>query len=201
MHLLPRNKTAHPLTYKAWSFPEKDAKLEEIIVQWKDPAPDQVVVKVLACGVCGRYVIIHLPLHHCPPNFSFNHITFLFHSLLSDELVQRGALPYGFPRIPGHEIIGEIIARGPNVTNFKLGQRVGAGWHGGQCGVCESCRVGDFITCENQTINGVSVDGGYAEYATLRTDSLAVIPEGMDPVEAAPLFCAGVTCFSKVSIL
>ena len=92
---------------------------------------------------------------------------------------------------------------------------MGGGWHGGHCLTCSRCRVGDYITCEKKTINGelfsssgwtlvtgfsvlgILRDGGYAEYAILRTEAVAALPEDMDPAEAAPLLCAAVTCFSK----
>ncbi|KAL4252211.1 hypothetical protein ABKN59_005546 [Abortiporus biennis] len=161
---------SHPKSYTAYAFTEKGGNLVKKTVDWKDPKPGQVVIKVLACGVCG-----------------------------SDEGVRYGAFGPNFPRVPGHEIVGEIVQVHPETdSHFKIGQRVGGGWHGGHCHSCNSCRSGDFITCENQTINGVTVDGGYAEYVTLRTEALVHVTEDIDPAEAAPMLCAGITTFNSL---
>merc|ERR1712071_152936 len=127
-----------------------------------------VVVKVLACGVCR-----------------------------SDEIVKDEVMPV-LPRIPGHEIVGEVVAVGDGVSAFKKGERVGSGWHGGHCHSCGQCAKGDYVTCENEGINGIKTDGGYAEYATLDYTALCKIPESMDPAEQAPLMCAGVTVFTSM---
>jgi D-arabinose 1-dehydrogenase-like Zn-dependent alcohol dehydrogenase len=89
-----------------------------------------------------------------------------------------------FPRIPGHEIVGEVVATGPGVTQWKHGARVGGGWHGGHCFECVNCRKGDFVVCKNETVNGIFRDGGYGQYATLRSEAVAAIPEGLDSAEA-----------------
>ncbi|KAM5541041.1 hypothetical protein V8D89_005352 [Ganoderma adspersum] len=161
----------HPDTYTAYAFFEKGGELQKVTVPWRDPEEGEVVVKVLACGVCG-----------------------------SDDAVATGAfrIPIQYPRIPGHEIVGDIVAVPPTEKTWTLGQRVGGGWHGGHCLSCSRCRVGDYITCEKKTINGILRDGGYAEYAILRTEAVAVLPEDMDPAEAAPLLCAAVTCFNAL---
>jgi D-arabinose 1-dehydrogenase-like Zn-dependent alcohol dehydrogenase len=109
--------------------------------------------------------------------------------------------------------VGEVVAVPPSEHTWKIGQIVGSGWHGGHDGTCQRCRRGDFMTCRNQNINGqssflnyvqsltvtlgISRDGGYAQYATLRTEAVATIPEGLDHAEVAPQFCAGITVFSK----
>jgi len=133
----------------------------------EQPKDGQVLVKVLACGVCH-----------------------------SDTLAQAGW--FGFPRTPGHEIVGDVVAVPPSEKLWKKGDRVGSGWHGGHCNQCRSCRSGHFVTCENQTINGIKIDGGYAEYVLLNTEAIASIPKEMDPAEAAPLLCAGVTTFNSL---
>lgn len=102
----------------------------------------------------------------------------------------------GFPRTPGHEVVGDIVSIPSTETVFKVGDRVGAGWHGGHCGRCTKCLKGDFIMCDHEDINGVFRDGGYAEYTTLRVEALVPIPKEMDPAEAAPLLCAGITTYS-----
>jgi alcohol dehydrogenase/propanol-preferring alcohol dehydrogenase len=104
-----------------------------------------------------------------------------------------------YPRVPGHEIAGVIDAVGTGVDGWRAGQRVGVGWHGGHCGNCPSCRRGDFITCQTaQQIPGITLDGGYAEYIVVAQSALALIPEGLSPVEAGPLMCAGVTTYNSL---
>ena len=75
----------------------------------------------------------------------------------SDESVQEGFVKgkaIQYPRIPGHEIIGDVVAVSPTEKMWRLGQRVGGGWHGGQCGICDRCRLNDYITCRNEDLNG-----------------------------------------------
>ncbi|OCH95672.1 GroES-like protein [Obba rivulosa] len=163
----------HPETYKAFAFTEKGGQLQEMQVEWKDPKPGEIVVRILACGVCA-----------------------------SDEVVKWQEMLTGLPRIPGHEIVGVVAAVAPPESLWKVGDRVGAGWHGGHCSVCDSCRSGDFICCEKADANGepycIFRDGGYAEYVTLRSEACARIPEDIDPAEAAPLLCAGITVFNSL---
>ncbi|EIW57462.1 GroES-like protein [Trametes versicolor FP-101664 SS1] len=160
----------HPDSYTAYAFTEVgNGKLQKITVPWRDPTDNEIVVKVLACGVCG-----------------------------SDAVIPDGLYPTSFPRIPGHEIVGDIVALPASEKVWKLGQRVGGGWHGGHCHTCTRCRVGDFITCQHEDINGVFRDGGYAEYAILRSEAVITIPDGLDPVQAAPLLCAGITVYNSL---
>lgn len=101
--------------------------------------------------------------------------------------------------MPGHEIAGVVDAVGPDVPEWKAGDRVGIGWHGGHCGHCGSCRRGDFLTCRlGVRIPGISFDGGYADYVVAPWTALARVPDGLTPVEAAPLMCAGVTTFNSL---
>jgi D-arabinose 1-dehydrogenase-like Zn-dependent alcohol dehydrogenase len=135
-----------------------------------DPGRGQVRIKVEACGICH-----------------------------SDALVKEGYWPgIQYPRVPGHEIAGRIDAVGADVTNWKAGQRVGVGWHGGHCFVCEPCRRGDFVLCKNGTITAITHDGGYAEYAIARAESVAAMPDDLPADEAAPLLCAGITVFNSL---
>jgi len=160
----------HPKSYKAYAFTEKGGELKPITFDWHDPEPGEVIVKVIACGVCA-----------------------------SDEAAKYGAFPGAkFPIVPGHEIVGDVVAIPPTEKKWNVGQRVGGGWHGGHCHTCERCSVGDFVTCQNEDINGVMRHGGYAEYVTLRTEAVVALPEGMDPAEVAPLMCAGVTTFNSL---
>jgi D-arabinose 1-dehydrogenase-like Zn-dependent alcohol dehydrogenase len=134
------------------------------------PGPGQVRIKVQACGVCH-----------------------------SDAVVKEGAWPgIQYPRVPGHEVAGIIDELGADVSEWKIGQRVGVGWHGGQDGTCLACRRGDFRNCRNLKIAGISYDGGYQQYMVAPVEALAPIPEGLSDVEAAPLLCAGITTFNAL---
>ena len=135
-----------------------------------EAAAGQVRVRVQACGICH-----------------------------SDSMTKEGEFPgIVYPRSPGHEIAGVIDALGENTEPWKVGDRVGVGWHGGNCGRCESCRRGDFITCANFQIPGISYDGGYAEFMVAPREALARIPGELTPEEAGPLMCAGVTTFNAL---
>ncbi len=135
-----------------------------------EPGSRQVRVKVEACGICH-----------------------------SDSLIKEGLWPgLQYPRVPGHEVAGRIDALGSSVTEWKKGQRVGVGWHGGHCFVCEQCRSGDFAMCANRKITGIDFDGGYAEYMIARAEALAAIPEQLPPEEAGPFMCAGVTVYNAL---
>jgi D-arabinose 1-dehydrogenase-like Zn-dependent alcohol dehydrogenase len=104
-----------------------------------------------------------------------------------------------YPRVPGHEIAGVIDSIGQGVSGWKPGQRVGVGWHGGHCGYCDSCRRGDFVTCQvAPQVPGIAYDGGYADYIVVPAVALTMIPEGLSAVDAAPLMCAGVTTFNSL---
>jgi D-arabinose 1-dehydrogenase-like Zn-dependent alcohol dehydrogenase len=135
-----------------------------------DPVVGQVLIKVQACGICH-----------------------------SDAFTKVGAFPgIAYPRVPGHEVVGVIEKLGERVPDWKAGQRVGVGWHGGHCGHCPSCRRGDFITCANGLIPGISYDGGYAEYMIAPFEALVAIPDGLEAAEAAPLLCAGITTYNAL---
>ena len=103
-----------------------------------------------------------------------------------------------YPRVPGHEIAGVIDKVGKDVTQWEPGQRVAVGWHGGHCGHCESCRRGDFVTCKYAQVPGISYDGGYADYMIAPIEALALIPEQLSAIEAAPLMCAGITTYNAL---
>lgn len=134
-----------------------------------EPGPGTVRIKVEACGVCH-----------------------------SDRFTKDGLFPtITYPRVPGHEVAGRIDAVGSGVARWTPGQRVGVGWHGGNCGYCDNCRRGDFFACQTFTaITGITYDGGYAEYMVARAEAVAMIPDEVTAVEAAPLMCAGVTTFN-----
>ena len=123
-------------TMKAVEVQEPGGPLRVVERQMPLPAPHEVRIKVQACGICH-----------------------------SDVLTKQGLWPgIRYPRIPGHEIAGVIDAIGSNVDDWKSGERVGVGWHGGHCGHCDQCRRGHFVLCRRALIPGISYDGGYAEY-------------------------------------
>jgi D-arabinose 1-dehydrogenase-like Zn-dependent alcohol dehydrogenase len=95
-------------------------------------------------------------------------------------------------------VAGVIDAIGPGVAEWTPGQRVGVGWFGGNCGHCDHCRRGDFFACRVVQTTGVTLDGGYAEYMIAPASAVALIPEELAPVEAAPLMCAGITTFNAL---
>jgi D-arabinose 1-dehydrogenase-like Zn-dependent alcohol dehydrogenase len=102
------------------------------------------------------------------------------------------------PRVPGHEVVGRIDAVGDDVSEWKVGQRVGVGYLGGHCGTCPACRRGDFVVCSNQPVCGVHFDGGYGELMIGIPSGLVSIPDELSAVEAAPLLCAGLTTYNAL---
>src|SRR5258706_1067280 len=102
------------------------------------------------------------------------------------------------PRVPGHEVVGRIEALGNGVSKWKIGQRVGVGLIGGEDGVCEPCRRGDIVNCQNPVVLGVTVDGGYAEVMIAEARGIASIPDELSSAEAAPPLCAGITTYNAL---
>ena len=134
------------------------------------PAAGQVRIRVEACGVCH-----------------------------SDAATVEGQWPgLTYPRVPGHEAIGRIEEIGPGVTNWKVGQRVGVGFFGGEDGTCEACRRGESVYCQNPVMTGITSDGGYSEMMIAEARALALIPDELKSEEAAPLVCAGITTFNAL---
>jgi D-arabinose 1-dehydrogenase-like Zn-dependent alcohol dehydrogenase len=117
----------------------------------RDPRPDEIRIRVEACGVCR-----------------------------SDTFTTSGLFPgLTFPRVPGHEIAGAIDAVGADVSRLRVGDRVGVGWYGGHCGDCPACRRGFFMSCTRGQITGVSFDGGYADYVIVPAQAAARIPAAL----------------------
>jgi D-arabinose 1-dehydrogenase-like Zn-dependent alcohol dehydrogenase len=147
------------------------APFEVIEREIPQPQAGWVRIKVQACGICH-----------------------------SDSLVKEGHWPgLQYPRVPGHEVSGVVDAVGAGVAQWKPGQRVGVGWHGGHCGHCDACRSGDFFGCQAALqITGISFDGGYADYMVAPAIALALMPDGLSPVESAPLMCAGITTYNAL---
>jgi D-arabinose 1-dehydrogenase-like Zn-dependent alcohol dehydrogenase len=157
---------------RAVQVPKPKGDLEVVEHELPEPGPTQVRIKVQACGICH-----------------------------SDSVTKDGLFPdIQYPRVPGHEIAGIIDAVGKGVANneWKPGQRVGVGWFGGNCGHCDSCRRGDFVTCSYLKVPGISYDGGYADYMIAPKEALAYIPDELSPTEAAPLMCAGITTYNAL---
>src|SRR5271168_2675672 len=155
---------------KVAQIPSPGADFQIVEREIPKPGVGQVRIKVQACGICH-----------------------------SDVLTKEGGLPgIQYPRVPGHEVAGAIDELGAGVSEWKQGQRVGVGWHGGQDGTCLSCRRGDFRNCRNVKIPGISYDGGYQQYMVAPVEALATIPESLTDVEAAPLLCAGITTYNAL---
>jgi len=135
------------------------------------PGHHEVRIRVYACGVCH-----------------------------SDSLTVEGHMPgLSYPRVPGHEVIGAIDALGSDVEGWEIGERVGVGWFAGSCGYCGHCRRADAFACQNiHGATGLTRDGGYATHMLALTSALARVPETLDPVESAPLLCAGITTFNAL---
>jgi alcohol dehydrogenase len=131
------------------------------------PGPNQVLVKMHASGIC--YTDVHQTLGH---------------------------LPGSFPRILGHEPVGEIVAVAPDVTTRKIGDRVGTAWIQKTCGRCEWCQRGRKMFCPNQNDTGMDLQGGHAEFMPMYADATYLIPDSVSYEQAAPIFCAGYTVYS-----
>ena len=154
----------------AVQVPKPGADFEVVEREIPEPGAAQVRIRVQACGVCH-----------------------------SDVFTKDGLFPgITYPRVPGHEIAGVIDEVGAGVTEWKKGERVGVGWHGGQDGTCLACRRGDFVNCANGKVCGISYDGGYQEFMVAPVEAVAHMPESLDAAEAAPLMCAGITTFNAL---
>jgi D-arabinose 1-dehydrogenase-like Zn-dependent alcohol dehydrogenase len=155
---------------KVAQIPKPGGDFQIVEREIAEPRAGEVRIKVQACGVCH-----------------------------SDLFTKEGAWPgIQYPRVPGHEVAGIIDEVGARVSEWKKGQRVGVGWHGGQDGTCLQCRRGDFRNCLNLKIPGISYDGGYQQYMVAPVEALAAIPETLSDAEAAPLLCAGITTFNAL---
>jgi propanol-preferring alcohol dehydrogenase len=140
-------------------------------VDQPQPAADEVLIEVEACGVC------HSDLHVADGDWA--------------QLVPITKRPL----ILGHEIAGRVVEKGDSVVHLDVGDLVGVPWIYWTCGECDFCRAGNENLCTKQKITGVTVDGGYAEYVKVPASHATTIPRGISCVDAAPLFCAGVTVY------
>src|SRR5216683_3403025 len=148
---------------------KKPLSIEE--VERPHPEADEVLIQVEACGAC------HSDLHVADGDWT-----------QLAGIVKR-------PLILGHEIAGHVVERGAAVHELQVGDRVGVPWIHWSCGECEFCREGNENLCSRQKITGVTVDGGYAEFVKAPATHALKIPDGLSCIDAAPLFCAGVTVY------
>ena len=161
-------------TMKAAQVSRPGGPIEIVERPVPEPGPGEVVLRVEACGLCH-----------------------------SDSLTKEAHWPgIQYPRVPGHEVAGVIHQLGPDLDSpavpWKVGQRVGVGWHGGHCTFCKPCRRGNFVNCDSLRIPGIGYDGGYAEYMLTSARGLASIPDSVKSEEAGPVLCAGVTTFNSL---
>jgi D-arabinose 1-dehydrogenase-like Zn-dependent alcohol dehydrogenase len=155
---------------KAVQVSSPGADFEIIQKEIPEPGNNEVLIKVEACGICH-----------------------------GDAIAKEGHFPgIKYPIVPGHEVVGIVDKIGPMVTNWKAGQRVGVGWHGGHCNQCSACRKGDFGACEKSLTTGIHLDGGYAEYMIARPEAVVNIPDELSSIDAAPILCAGRTTFGAL---
>jgi len=155
---------------KAAQVPKPGADFEIVEREIPHPGAGEVRIKVQACGVCH-----------------------------SDVFTKEGQWPgIQYPRVPGHEVVGLIDELGAGVSEWKQGQRVGVGWHGGHDGTCRACRRGDFRNCQNLKVPGISYDGGYEQFMVAPVEALVAMPESLGAAEAAPLLCAGITTYNAL---
>jgi propanol-preferring alcohol dehydrogenase len=150
--------------------PRAALELDEIAAP--KPGPGEVLLKVSACGVCRT------DLH------------------IADGELEGGKLPV----VPGHEIVGTVVARGDGAERFAESDRVGVPWLGGSCGRCEHCRAGRENLCDEARFTGFHRDGGYAEYAIADERFCFALPAGYGDVEAAPLLCAGLIGYRALAM-
>ncbi|KAL6304708.1 GroES-like protein [Sparassis latifolia] len=173
-----------PKTYEAASCPAPNGAWQIVTQETREPAPNEVVIRVHASGICN-----------------------------SDHVVKDGTWPgLQYPRIPGHEVIGRIAAVGAAIADadaaegecarFRVGALVGVGWNGGYCGRCDFCRKGDFAVCRKGGVTGFTFDGGHAQYMYAPESAVVSIAEEAlqkaSYAELAPLFCGGVTVFDAI---
>ncbi|KAH8428590.1 uncharacterized protein LDX57_006286 [Aspergillus melleus] len=160
---------ALPQTYKQAVFKSLGAPLVIEEVPMTPPGPNEILVKVEACGVC-----------------------------YSDMFAQNNIMGAGFPLVPGHEIVGHVAAVGGNVSGWKAGDRIGGAWHGGHDGTCKACRKGFFQMCDQAQVNGETKNGGYAEYCLINAEAAVHVPAHLPAAQYAPILCAGVSVFNSI---
>ena len=155
---------------RGWAVSGRPGSLDRLETVQRDeptPAPDEVVVHVRACGVCRTD--LHLADHDLPP--------------------RRPGV------IPGHEIVGEVVARGDSARRFDIGDRIGIAWLRSTCGSCEACRRGSENLCRASQYTGWDADGGFAEFAAVAEAFAYPLPATLSDEQVAPLLCSGIIGF------
>jgi alcohol dehydrogenase, propanol-preferring len=137
-----------------------------------EPAADEVVVAVSACGVCRTDL----------------------------QLCEGDLQPRRLPIVPGHQVVGQVVAMGRSVTHRSIGQRVGVAWIAGTCERCRFCTTGRENLCERSTFTGWDRDGGYATQVVARADFVHPLPAAFDDLDAAPLLCGGVIGYRSMRV-
>jgi propanol-preferring alcohol dehydrogenase len=160
-------------TYRAAVVHDFHAPLTVEQVERSELGPDQIRVKIEACGLC------HTDIHAAHGDWPIK--------------------PQP-PFIPGHEGVGRIVELGTGVTEVTLGQRVAIPWLGYACGTCDYCVSGWETLCESQQNTGYAIDGGFGQFATAYGRYVVAVPDGIDSIEAAPLTCAGVTTYKAIKV-
>src|SRR6202035_5477153 len=156
-------------TYKAVEVYEP-GQLRVVERKVSEPGAGQVRIRVEACGICH-----------------------------TDAATVTGTYPgLSLPRVPGHEVVGRIEALGSGVSRWKIAHRFRVGLIAGDDGVCEPCRRGDIVNCQNPVTSGVTVDGGYAEVMIAEARAISSVPDELTSAEAAPLLCAGITTYNAL---
>lgn len=129
-----------------------------------EPGPGELLVRVIVCGVCRT------DLH----------------------VIDEDIPPHADPVVPGHQVVGDVVAVGTDVTGFEVGERVGIAWLRHTCGICRYCRAGRENLCPRARFTGWDADGGYAQYAVIAAGYAYRLPADADPMAVAPLLCAGI---------
>jgi propanol-preferring alcohol dehydrogenase len=164
---------AHPTSYRAAVVHDFTGPLTVKQVPMPDLEPGKVRVKVEACGLC------HTDIHAAHGDWPIKPTP---------------------PFIPGHEGVGIVTQLGAGVTEVAVGERVAMPWLGYACGHCDYCVSGWETLCPEQKMMGYTIDGGFGEYATAYARYVVKVPAGLDPFDAAPLTCAGVTTYKAVKV-
>jgi len=159
---------------KAAIVREYKKPLEVAEIERPAPGPGEVLIRVEACGVC------HSDLHLAEGDWK---------QLLK---IIKPSL------IPGHEVVGRVVAKGEDVGNLEIGDRVGVAWIYWTCGECEMCLEGRENLCKKQMISGATVDGGYAEFMIAKASHAMKVPDALTSEQAAPFFCAGLTVYRAI---
>lgn len=162
-----------PASMRAAVVPELGAPLTVIDIDLPTPGPGEALVRLETSGVC------HTDLHAAQGDWPVKPTP---------------------PFVPGHEGYGTVVALGPGVEDLEVGDKVGNAWLWSACGRCEFCRTGWETLCESQKNGGYSVNGSFGSYMLVNATYAPRIPDGVDPLEVAPILCAGVTVYKGLKV-